>query len=437
MNLTDEIAHSLCIESFLATGLSSPNPPVAALAIDDATGRILSSSHTEPTGSIHAERSLYQKLDALFLQGFPQPKSHSLFVSLEPCTHQGRTEPCRDLILVKKPSRLIVGFLDPNPIISENRDDGLYSKVGIHLKFDSNIESLTRSFLTGFFTRIKENRPKIIIKSSISSEGYFAPIPMSRLPISSPESTPSLQMLRGKVDAILVGPKTVEIDIPSLEFRPVRLELEDGKSYIEANRYNKLTESYEDISANLPTQNSEYNFWKYLVASSQNQTIVSSHIEREEEYQPVRVFVLGKEESIPAEFIELQDTIQNSRKLSRIVFYFLQDYSSYSESFKKRITSIPRITICYNSEQNWAIDILQELALLGVNLLLVEGGNCIYKNFLPVFGMEDEILIIQNTKLHLDNGIRPCFIDEIQSNDWKLGWDTQLGSDIWKVYKKR
>lgn len=435
MILTDEIAHSLCLESFLATGLSSPNPPVAALAVDDATGLILSSSHTEPTGSFHAERNLYRNLDLLHSRGLNRPSSHSIFVSLEPCTHRGRTEPCRDLILEKKPTRLIVGSLDPNPLVYQDRKDDLYEKEGIKLKFNPIIESLTGSFLSGFFTRIKENRPKIIIKSSVSSEGHFAPLPKSRLPISSPESTPSLQMLRGKVDAILVGPKTIEIDRPSLEFRPVRIGQKDSLSISNSNDSN-LTEIYDLKVESLSKINSEFNFWKYLVAFSQNQEALSLHIEREEEYQPMRVFILGKEESIPIEFIELQESIQNFRKFSRVLFYFLQDSSTYTESFRTRISSIPRNTICYNSDQDWAIDILQELALLGINILLVEGGNFIYKNFIPVLGKEDEILIVENTKLNLPNGIKPVVLDQVQSREWKLGWETQLGSDIWKVYKK-
>ena len=89
--------------SFQATGLSSPNPPVACV-ITDLQGNLLSSGHTDRVGGFHAERRAYQNSQVPL-----EKDQHIVYVTLEPCSHKGRTPPCIDIILQHQPKALIYG----------------------------------------------------------------------------------------------------------------------------------------------------------------------------------------------------------------------------------------------------------------------------------------------------------------------------------------
>jgi pyrimidine deaminase RibD-like protein len=93
-------------------GFSSPNPPVACV-ITDLNDNILSSAHTQKTGFNHAEREAYLKLGENFSE------KHNLYVTLEPCSHFGRTPPCLDLLLKYKPQKVFLGIKDPNPLVKK------------------------------------------------------------------------------------------------------------------------------------------------------------------------------------------------------------------------------------------------------------------------------------------------------------------------------
>ena len=86
--------------SFKAMGKSSPNPPVACI-ITDTNNNILSFAETQINGTNHAEREAYSQ--------YTSSQSHNLYVTLQPCTHHGKTPPCSDLILKYHPKNLIIG----------------------------------------------------------------------------------------------------------------------------------------------------------------------------------------------------------------------------------------------------------------------------------------------------------------------------------------
>jgi len=141
--VNEEIYSKLVELSFQATGISSPNPPVACV-ITEIDGNIISTGYTQIIGNNHAEREAYSNFKNV---------PHYTFVTLEPCTHFGRTPPCLDLILQQKPKKLFIGNLDQNPIVKKNSNLQKLSELGIEVILDENIKKISDSFLEGFFSR--------------------------------------------------------------------------------------------------------------------------------------------------------------------------------------------------------------------------------------------------------------------------------------------
>ncbi|PKA04557.1 bifunctional diaminohydroxyphosphoribosylaminopyrimidine deaminase/5-amino-6-(5-phosphoribosylamino)uracil reductase, partial [Leptospira ellisii] len=102
MSLLPEVfREELCRLAFLSMGESSPNPPVACILTDPDNSRILAKGRTSPAGGAHAERNAYSVFSE---RGNAEP--HNVWVTLEPCSHHGKTPPCIDLILKYKPAAL-------------------------------------------------------------------------------------------------------------------------------------------------------------------------------------------------------------------------------------------------------------------------------------------------------------------------------------------
>ena len=214
--------------SFQATGYSSPNPPVACV-ITDLEGNILSEGHTQRTGRNHAEREAYQN----FAQNYKNAKKipHLVFVTLEPCNHFGRTAPCIDLILENKPVCVYYGLADPNPLVKERNGFKECEAKGVQVIQSPEIAKIGEAFLSGFISRIETGRPQIFLKSALSKEGFYSDLSKSKISLSNSTSNQISQMLRAKFDAIIVGPITVYVDYPGLDFRGFDLsELEKAKT---------------------------------------------------------------------------------------------------------------------------------------------------------------------------------------------------------------
>jgi diaminohydroxyphosphoribosylaminopyrimidine deaminase/5-amino-6-(5-phosphoribosylamino)uracil reductase len=459
------IQQAIVHESFLALGLSSPNPPVAAV-LTDSSGKILAQAHTQISGSNHAERELYLsyfdpsnykesnfELSTQKIPNQPIPSHHNLYVSLEPCSHFGKTPPCRDLILNKKPNNLYVGHLDPNPLVAKNRNWDLYLKNGIQYNLSNDLKLITQNYLDPFFTRLTLRRPKIILKSAVSQEGFFSTLNPSQISISNQESSIPLALLRAKVDCILVGPKTSYIDHPSLSFRiPTNL-----KFHLDAH-----------LNRNYPTNKKDHtlgNFWSDLLFFSKEPTIWDYTLKNVLLYQPIRAFVLSPRLKPNLSFFEKQKSIQETfakeRELviermiqlekgksnrnpfnwnqlvsiPKVVFFTLQNENSSEwkdPQLMDAINQILNVSIVPIQEKNFGEGILNHLAELSVNQVLIEGGNSLYKEFYPLLDAKDEILIVQNSSLELKRGIKPSFYDLLKEEIFQ----TRVGSDIWKVYNK-
>lgn len=380
--------------SFLASSYSSPNPPVACI-ITDINYQVLSTGYTQKVGQNHAEREAYKNLKT------PTPP-HYIFVTLSPCTHFGKTPPCLDLILERQPLKLYYGIEDSNPLVSLYDFKQACHLRGIEVIHDETIYQIGLSFLSGFLSRIQKKHPFSIIKTALSQEGFYTTVDKKRVQISNSSSLNLAQLLRAYTDAIIVGPRTTESDNPSLEFRGIE------------------TEENHHI-----TQNQSILF-ETLFRLSQDEKIIEHYNMHKNDYQPFRIYVIGKINS--TEFIENQKKIAlNSMKS---IFCILNDSNILIDKYRfSELKELSHREPFIVEEKNLYKDILNVLEILEINSLLIEGGNLLYKLFTKNQLENLSILKIQSS-LNLIQGIKPSLYNISKS----LKFEVVVKNDIWRVY---
>lgn len=200
-----EMAYALAEK---ARGWASPNPYVGAVCV--RKGRILGYGYHEKPGKAHAE------VIALDQAGV-QAEGSTLYVTLEPCVHWGRTPPCVDAILRAKPKRVVVSSLDPNPLVLKKgirklRRAGIEVSLGLLQEKNKTLNEAYIKFIT-------QDRPFVTLKAALSLDGRIATRMFDSRWISSPQTREYTHLLRGEQDAIMVGINTVIRDDPRLTVR--------------------------------------------------------------------------------------------------------------------------------------------------------------------------------------------------------------------------
>ena len=221
----------ICIDLALkGFPLAFPNPMVGCVIVHNDS--IIGQGYHKQCGSHHAEVNAIASIENKELL-----EQSTLYVSLEPCAHFGKTPPCADLIVKSKIPRVVIGSLDT------------FSKVngkGIQLLKEAGIDVVTnilekecRAINNRFFTFHEKKRPYVILKWAQTSDGFIAPLNQKEpLWISSPESKKLVHQWRSQEQAILVGRKTAELDNPLLTTRevegknPIRIVLDRELSLI-------------------------------------------------------------------------------------------------------------------------------------------------------------------------------------------------------------
>ncbi|KPK41570.1 MAG: hypothetical protein AMJ78_05170 [Omnitrophica WOR_2 bacterium SM23_29] len=193
----------------MGKGLTSPNPCVGAVIVKD--GKVIGKGYHKGAGRPHAE------IYALRQAG---RKAHgaTLYVSLEPCRHYGKTPPCTNAIISHKIKRVVTAMKDPNPLndgkgIMLLRRNGVEVKVGV-------LEDEAKKMNEAFMKFITKKIPFVTVKVAQSLDGKIATHTGDSKWITNEVAREYVHRLRGKVDAILVGVKTVLIDDPLLTARP-------------------------------------------------------------------------------------------------------------------------------------------------------------------------------------------------------------------------
>lgn len=195
----------------------APNPQVGCVIVKN--GEIIGEGYHSQYGSPHAEiEAIRSCLTPNDLEG------SDIFVSLEPCSHHGKTPPCADALIQLKPQRVIIAIKDPNPKvagtgISKLKESGIEVLVGL-------CEDQARELNKGFISYHEKQRPFITLKWAQTASGFFAPLPEDpdatlHKKISSPLADRYVHALRANHEAILVGTQTAYFDNPALNVRYV------------------------------------------------------------------------------------------------------------------------------------------------------------------------------------------------------------------------
>lgn len=192
----------------LALGYTSPNPAVGAVVVRD--GVVVGLGHTQPPGSVHAEIMALR-------QAGPRAKGATMYVSLEPCCHHGRTPPCTQAIIDAGVSEIHMSLIDPNPLVSGKGLKAL-EEAGIKT-FVGQYEERAQEINEGYIKFITTGMPFVIAKFAMSLDGKIATENGDSKWISGDESRKFVHYLRHIVDAIMVGANTVVADDPQLSAR--------------------------------------------------------------------------------------------------------------------------------------------------------------------------------------------------------------------------
>lgn len=214
-------------------GRTSPNPMVGCVVV--AGQEIVGEGFHEYAGGPHAEVNAFRDIPA------ERRKGLTVYVTLEPCAHHGKTPPCLDFLLKEDLSRVVVAMEDPNPLtrgrsIARLREAGISVDVGC-------CEAEARRLNEVFIKYITTGRPFVIVKCGMTLDGKIASRTGHSRWITCEAARTRVHEIRSQVDGILVGSRTVMLDDPSLTCRlvngfakdPTRIILDAGE-YLDSKR---------------------------------------------------------------------------------------------------------------------------------------------------------------------------------------------------------
>ena len=305
----------------------APNPMVGALLVDPATDRVVAEGWHRQYGGPHAEVECFRAADAR-MAGLTEAEraarygSLTLYVSLEPCSHYGKTPPCADLIVKKGVRRVVVGIPDPNPQVAGKgvqklRDAGIEVTVGVE-------QAACRRLNKRFLCLHEKHRPYVILKWAQTADGFVdsreSKAESQPLVISTPVTKQIVHQMRAENMAIMVGTRTALLDNPSLLTtrwpgrNPVRVVLD---------RHHRIPKDAKIFSGDAPTiVYSERTDWEYVLGDLAQRGIHSVLVEGgptllrhilqtgiwDEMHVEVGAMTIGS--GVPAPEVELPDTYE-------------------------------------------------------------------------------------------------------------------------------
>jgi len=300
-------------------GNTAPNPMVGCVIV--LNDKIIGEGYTSPFGGAHAEvnaiNSVINKEDL---------KNSTLYVTLEPCNHYGKTPPCCDLIINYKIPKVVIGCLDPNEKVNGKGIAKLKaSGCEVITEFESE---LCNRHHKRFLTFFKKKRPYIILKWAQTKNGYVAPkskIKESPVYITSKSSRQIVHKWRSEEQAILVGFNTIIQDNPKLTTRmvkggnPIRIVVCDDRKIVK--KFNVFNDEAETIIINLDSCNKNISEAKKICDDLFKNNIISVIVEggpktlnyflMENLWDEARIFIGEKEfgNGIKAPEIELKNSL--------------------------------------------------------------------------------------------------------------------------------
>jgi diaminohydroxyphosphoribosylaminopyrimidine deaminase / 5-amino-6-(5-phosphoribosylamino)uracil reductase len=205
-------------------GLTAPNPAVGAVLVrrDDV---IVGRGWTQPGGRPHAETEAIRRAGSA-------ARGATLYVTLEPCSHHGKTPPCADAIIASGIRRVVSAIEDPNPAVA-GKGHAMLRAAGIAVDVGVGAEEATRAHV-GHISRMRSGRPHITLKLAISADERVALAGRRPVAITGEAARDRVHLMRAESDAIMIGIGTARADDPQLTCRlpgmakrsPVRIVLD-------------------------------------------------------------------------------------------------------------------------------------------------------------------------------------------------------------------
>lgn len=195
-------------------GSTAPNPPAGAVVVRE--GRIIGEGYHHRAGEAHAEPQA-------LAQAGSNARGATLYVSLEPCMHVGRTPPCAKALIEAGVARVVAGTLDP----SEHGGAKQLRERGVEVTVAGDL--VARDLIEIFERTTASTRPYVAVKMASSLDGFVTSRPGVRERMSSPQEERCVRQMRTVYDAVMVGAGTVRIDDPMLTVRPSH---DRGRPYV-------------------------------------------------------------------------------------------------------------------------------------------------------------------------------------------------------------
>ena len=233
-----------CIElAKQAEGLTSPNPLVGCV-ITDEFDNIIATGYHHKYGENHAERDALLKIN----KGDGDP----LYVNLDPCSHYVKTPPCSDLIIEKGIKNVIIGMLDPNPLVSgikKLKEAGIDVTTGV-------LEDECKKLNEVFITNMTENRIFVALKTATTLDGKIATSNGSSKWITSEKARDEVHKIRKRYDAIMTSSTTIIADNPTMEHRKKVILDRELKTDLKSKIYQQgeiyvFNEKVDDLEGNI------------------------------------------------------------------------------------------------------------------------------------------------------------------------------------------
>src|SRR5437667_7337034 len=185
-----------------------PNPAVGCVIVKN--GRIVGRGWTQPGGRPHAETEALARAGAA-------ARGATLYVTLEPCSHHGRTPPCVDAIIAAGIARVVSALVDPNPQVA-GAGHWRLAEQGITVEIGTGADAARRAH-AGHIRRVRDGRPHVTLKLAVSADGKAGLSPRRPVAITGEAARERLHLVRAMNDAVLTGIGTVLSDDPQLTCR--------------------------------------------------------------------------------------------------------------------------------------------------------------------------------------------------------------------------
>ena len=332
-------------------GFVNPNPMVGCVVVKD--NEIITEGYHEYYGGLHAERNALTNTAA-------DCKDATLYVTLEPCCHHGKTPPCTDIIIEKGIKKVVVGLLDPNPLVSGKgisilQDAGIEVVTGVE---EDKIKELNKVFLK----YIKTKRPYVILKTAMTLDGKIASHTGDSKWITNEKSRQLVHKLRSEMMGIVAGIGTVKADNPMLNCRI------EGQQSTDNSQQSLTTKVHQPI--------------RIIVDTKASISLDSNIVKTANEYRTI--LAIGRDVTpVASEKNECRDVTPVASE---------QTTDNRQQTTDEKLKSF-NVEILQCEEKDGHVDIndlMIKLGQKGIDSLLLEGGSCLNAAFLEA-GCVDEV----------------------------------------------